>query len=175
VAIARAVAAGPDLVLFDEATSSLDVSVQARILNLLGELQSGGTGAYLFITHDLAVVSHLSDGIGVLYLGRLMEIGSTGEVLAPPYHPYTEALLSAFPSLGRAEGRARVRLEGEIPSPIDRPSGCPFHTRCPRALGAICVEREPPWQRTETGHAICCHIPLEELRRIQPPLLGDEL
>jgi len=174
VAIARAVAAGPDLVLFDEATSSLDVSVQARILNLLAELQSGGAGAYLFITHDLAVVSHLSDGIGVLYLGRLMEIGSTDEVLAPPYHPYTEALLSAFPSLGRTEGRARVRLEGEIPSPIDRPSGCPFHTRCPRTLGAVCVEREPPWRLTETGHAITCHIPLEELRRIQAPLLeGD--
>jgi len=175
VAIARAVAAGPDLVLFDEATSSLDVSVQARILNLLAGLQSGGAGAYLLITHDLAVVSHLSDGIGVLYLGRLMEIGSTGEVLAPPYHPYTEALLSAFPSLGRSEAHAHVRLEGEIPSPIDRPSGCPFHTRCPRTLGAVCVEREPPWRRTETGHAIYCHIPLEELRRIQPPLLGDEL
>jgi len=174
VAIARAIAADPDLVLFDEATSSLDVSVQARILNLLGGLQRSGTGAYLFITHDLAVVSYLSDAIAVLYLGRLMEIGSADEVFSPPYHPYTEALLSAFPALGRAARRPRVRLEGEIPSPIDRPSGCPFHTRCPRILGPICIDREPPWRRGEAGHAVYCHIPLEELGRIQEPLFeGD--
>jgi peptide/nickel transport system ATP-binding protein len=174
VAIARAVASHPDLVLFDEATSSLDVSVQARILNLLDELQSGGSGAQLFITHDLAVVSHLSDHIAVLYLGRLMEVGATAEVLSPPYHPYTEALLSSFPALGRAVHRAPVRLEGEIPSPVDRPSGCPFHTRCPRALGAICVEQDPPWRRGETGHAVYCHIPLDELAGMQGPLFGEE-
>lgn len=174
VAIARAIAASPDLVLFDEATSSLDVSVQARILNLLDELQSGEGGAHLFITHDLAVVSHLSDDIAVLYLGRLMEMGATAKVLSPPYHPYTEALLSAFPTLGRTVRRVPVRLEGEIPSPIDRPSGCPFHTRCPQSLGAICVDREPPWRRGETGHAIYCHIPLEELGRIQEPLFEGE-
>jgi peptide/nickel transport system ATP-binding protein len=174
VAIARAIAAHPDLVLFDEATSSLDVSVQARILNLLDELQSGAGGAQLFITHDLAVVSHLSDDIAVLYLGRLMEVGATAEVLSPPYHPYTEALLSAFPALGRAVGRAAIRLEGEIPSPIDRPSGCPFHTRCPRVVGAICVEQDPPWRRGETGHAVSCHVPLEELARMQEPLFGGE-
>ncbi len=174
VAIARAIAAGPDLVLFDEATSSLDVSVQARILNLLDELQSGGDSAHLFITHDLAVVSHLSDDIAVLYLGRLMEIGSVEEIFAPPYHPYTEALLSAVPTIGGGTGREAVRLEGEIPSPIDRPSGCPFHTRCPRRIGPICVEEIPPWQQDESGHAIFCHIPVAELRGMQKPLFeGD--
>ena len=174
VAIARAIAAHPDLVLFDEATSSLDVSVQARILNLLDDLQSGEGGAHLFITHDLAVVSHLSDDIAVLYLGRLMEVGATAEVLSPPYHPYTEALLSAFPALGRAVRRVAIRLEGEIPSPIDRPSGCPFHTRCPRLVGAICVGQDPPWRRGETGHAVYCHIPLKELARMQEPLFGGD-
>jgi len=122
----------------------------------------------------VAVVSHLSDDIAVLYLGRLMEVGATAEVLSPPYHPYTEALLSAFPALGQAVGRAAIRLEGEIPSPIDRPSGCPFHTRCPRALGAICVEQGPPWRRGETGHAVYCHVPLEELARMQEPLFGGD-
>ncbi len=174
VAIARAIAANPDLVLFDEATSSLDVSVQARILNLLDALQRERTGAYLFITHDLAVVSHLSDDIAVLYLGRLMEVGTTEEILAPPFHPYTEALLSAFPAIGRGSEEGSVRLKGEIPSPVRRPSGCPFHTRCPRFLGPLCVEREPPWRRTEAGHAVACHIPLETLRRVQPSLLGEE-
>jgi len=174
VAIARAVASNPDLVLFDEATSSLDVSVQARILNLLEELQrdnaGGRSGAYLFITHDLSVVSHLADDVAVLYLGRAMELGTATEVLGPPYHPYTEALLSAFPALGTVQ-EAHVRLTGEIPSPIDRPTGCPFHTRCPRSLGAICVHEAPPWRRGESGHAVYCHIPLDELCRLQERLV----
>jgi peptide/nickel transport system ATP-binding protein len=174
VAIARAIASNPDLVLFDEATSSLDVSVQARILNLLEELRRGGEGqqaaSHLFITHDLSVISHLADDVAVLYLGELMEVGTADEVLGPPYHPYTEALLSAAPRIG-GERHERMRLSGEIPSPIDRPSGCPFHTRCPRSLGARCVEEPPSWQRTKTGHAVFCHIPLDELVRIQARLV----
>jgi len=174
VAIARAIASSPDLVLFDEATSSLDVSVQARILNLLEELRGGGgdrqAASQLFITHDLSVVSHVADDVAVLYLGEVMEVGTATEVLAPPYHPYTEALLASVPVVG-GEPRGRRRLSGELPSPIDRPTGCPFHTRCPRSLGARCAEETPPWQRLEAGHAVFCHIPLDELSRIQEPLV----
>ena len=171
VAIARAFAASPDVVLCDEATSALDVSVQARVLNLLRDLQAADGGATLFITHDLAVVSHVADRIGVLYLGEMMETGATSDVLTPPYHPYTEALLSSFPGLGRSKAAARLRLSGEIPSPIDRPSGCPFHTRCPRKVGEICQQTAPPWRDGERGHRIRCHIPLKDLRRDQHAVL----
>jgi len=174
VAIARAIASNPDLVLFDEATSSLDVSVQARILNLLEDLRRGDGGhraaSQLFITHDLTVVSHLADDVAVLYRGEVMEAGTAAEVLGPPYHPYTEALLSSVPVVG-GEPRGRRRLSGEIPSPIDRPAGCPFHTRCPHSLGTQCEEETPPWQRSEKGHAVFCHIPLDELSRVQEPLV----
>lgn len=170
VAIARAIAADPDVVICDEATSSLDVSVQARILNLLNDLQHDLGGAYLFITHDLAVVSHQADSIAVLYLGRLMEIGTTMDVLMPPYHPYTEALLAAFPSIDHRFDERTIRLEGEVPSPIHRPSGCPFHTRCPRVVGPICSAQEPPW-RIREGHALYCHIPRDVLARDQGSLV----
>ncbi len=170
VAIARAFAGDPRIVVCDEPTSALDVSVQAAILNLLNDLQTREDVAYLFISHDLAVVRYLSDRIAVLYLGRLMELGPADKVFSFPHHPYTEALLSAVPSIDAVD-RQRIRLDGEIPSAADPPSGCVFHTRCPRFLGDICVNTEPPLTEAEPGHAIRCHIPIEELRRIQvePP------
>jgi peptide/nickel transport system ATP-binding protein len=169
VAIARAFAASPELLLFDEPTSALDASVQAAILNLLQELQRQRQSSYLLISHDLAAVGYLAEEIAVMYLGRLMEARRASDFFTPPYHPYTEALLSAFPLLDPAAQQARIRLEGEIPSPTNVPTGCPFHTRCPRFLGDICVQKEPPWQENEQGHLIYCHIPLEELRRQQKP------
>jgi peptide/nickel transport system ATP-binding protein len=170
VAIARAFAGDPKVVLCDEPTSALDVSVQAAILNLLAELQSEQGVTYLFISHDLGVVRYISDRIAVLYLGRLMELGDAETVFNPPHHPYTEALLSAVPTL-EGEERPRIRLEGEVPSAADPPSGCVFHTRCPRYLGPICEEEEPPLQEAEPGHFKRCHIPIDELRTLQatPP------
>jgi peptide/nickel transport system ATP-binding protein len=170
VAIARAFAGDPRVVLCDEPTSALDVSVQAAILNLLAELQSREGVTYLFISHDLGVVRYISDRIAVLYLGRLMELGDAETVFKAPHHPYTEALLSAVPDIEGGE-RARIRLEGEIPSAAEPPSGCVFHTRCPRFLGAICEEEEPPLAEVEPGHFMRCHIPVEELRVLQatPP------
>jgi peptide/nickel transport system ATP-binding protein len=168
VAIARAFAGDPKIVVCDEPTSALDVSVQAAILNLLNDLQRREQVSYLFISHDLGVVRYLSDRIAVLYLGRLMETGSAEQVFNAPHHPYTEALLSAVPTLeDGAAKRDRIRLEGEIPSAATPPSGCVFHTRCPRFLGDVCVNTEPPLAESEPGHAIRCHIPLEELRRLQ--------
>ena len=166
VAIARAFAGEPRLVVCDEPTSALDVSVQAAILNLLVDLQTTKQTSYVFISHDLGVVRYLSDRIAVLYLGRLMELGPAETVFAPPHHPYTEALLSALPTID-GEQRRRIDLEGEIPSAADPPSGCVFQTRCPRKLGAICEDVEPPLVEVEPEHMMRCHIPLEELRELQ--------
>jgi peptide/nickel transport system ATP-binding protein len=166
VAIARAFAGEPRIVLCDEPTSALDVSVQAAILNLLVELQAEKRVAYVFISHDLGVVRYISDRIAVLYLGRLQEIGPADVVFDGPHHPYTEALLSAVPTIDGG-GRDRIRLEGDIPSASSPPSGCVFHTRCPRKLGAICEETEPPLLEVESGHLMRCHIPIEELRELQ--------
>jgi peptide/nickel transport system ATP-binding protein len=166
VAIARAFAGDPRIVVCDEPTSALDVSVQAAILNLLTELQRSKQVAYLFISHDLGVVQYLADRIVVLYLGRVMEVGPADKVFAGPHNPYTEALLSAVPSIDDVD-RVRIRLEGEIPSAAHPPSGCPFQTRCPRKLGEICETTEPELVEEEAGHGIRCHIPLEELRRLQ--------
>jgi peptide/nickel transport system ATP-binding protein len=167
VAIARAFASQPNLLLFDEAVSALDVSVQASILNLLNELQQEQQSAYLFISHDLAVVSYLADEIAVVYLGHLMEVGRTADVLRPPYHPYTEALLSAIPLAYGGAQAPHVRLAGDIPSPSAIPTGCRFHSRCPRFLGDICRTQEPPWQDAGQGHRIYCHIPPAELAEMQ--------
>ncbi len=166
VAIARAFAGDPRIVVCDEPTSALDVSVQAAILNLLTDLQQRKEVAYLFISHDLGVVRYLADRIVVLYLGRVMEIGPAEVVFGGPSHPYTEALLSAVPTLDDLD-RLRIRLEGEIPSAADPPSGCPFHTRCPRKIGEICETTEPELDEDEAGHGIRCHIPRDELRRLQ--------
>jgi peptide/nickel transport system ATP-binding protein len=170
VAIARAFAGDPRVVVCDEPTSALDVSVQAAILNLLVELQHDQGVSYLFISHDLGVVRFVSDRIAVLYLGRLMEVGPAELVFGGPHHPYTEALLSAAPIL-RGAGRERIRLSGDIPSAASPPSGCVFHTRCPRKLGAICEDVEPELTEAEDGHLLRCHIPVEDLRRVQlsPP------
>jgi peptide/nickel transport system ATP-binding protein len=170
VAIARAFAGEPRVVVCDEPTSALDVSVQAAILNLLAELQAEKGVTYLFISHDLGVVRYLSDRIAVLYLGRLMELGEAETVFNAPHHPYTEALLSSVP---RAEGvaRERIRLHGEIPSHAAPPSGCVFHTRCPRYIGDVCHQQEPELKEVEPGHFWRCHYSVEELRELQqaPP------
>jgi peptide/nickel transport system ATP-binding protein len=167
VAIARAFAGNPQVLVCDEPTSALDVSVQAAILNLLGELQGKNRVTYLFISHDLGVVRYLSDRIAVLYLGRLMEYGEAETVFSVPHHPYTEALLSALPTLEGTPAQ-RIILSGEIPSPANPPSGCVFHTRCPRRLpSGICEAEEPPLAEAEPGHFIRCHIPLAELRVLQ--------
>jgi peptide/nickel transport system ATP-binding protein len=165
VSIARAFAGGPRLVVCDEPTSALDVSVQSAILNLLLALQSEQQVSYLFISHDLNVVNFLADRIAVLYLGQLMEIGPAEAIFTGPQHPYTEALLSANPD-AHAQGE-RIRLQGELPSALDLPGGCVFHTRCPRKIGCICEEREPPLLAAGDGHAMRCHIPPAELARLQ--------
>lgn len=168
ISIARAFATRPELVICDEPVSALDVSVQASVLNtLLGIQEEFGT-ALLFISHDLSVVRYLCDWIAVMYLGKICEIGPAQALFSPPYHPYTEALLSAVPVPDPTIGQARIRLEGNVPSAINPPSGCRFNTRCPRKIGEICETTEPPVQRGETGHEICCHIPLEELCLVPP-------
>jgi len=143
------------------------VSVQAAILNLLADLQSKEQVTYLFISHDLGVVRYLSDRIAVLYLGRIMELGPAENVFAAPHHPYTEALLSAVPSID-GQRADRIRLHGEIPSAADPPSGCVFHTRCPRRLSSgICETTEPPLAEVAPGHLMSCHIPIDQLTILQ--------
>ncbi|MBM3524885.1 MAG: ABC transporter ATP-binding protein, partial [Alphaproteobacteria bacterium] len=143
----------------------------AQILTVLARLRRVLGLSYLFITHDLGVVRSFADRVVVMYLGRIMEAGTVDQVYAPPYHPYTEALLSAIPIPDPRLRRRRIRLDGELPSAIDPPRGCPFHTRCPRKLGAVCADVPPPVRTTTDGHRIDCHIPLAELAR-QAPVFG---
>jgi peptide/nickel transport system ATP-binding protein len=166
VAIARAFAGDPRIVVCDEPTSALDVSVQAAILNLLADLQVEKKTSYVFISHDMGVVRYLADRIAVMYLGRIQEIGPTDAVFNGPNHPYTEALLSAIPNVD-GEARVRIRLDGEIPSPANPPSGCVFHPRCPRAIADVCEVTEPPLREVAPDHAMRCHIPIEQLIEMQ--------
>jgi peptide/nickel transport system ATP-binding protein len=169
VAVARAFAARPRLVICDEISSSLDVSVQASILNLLADLQDNFGTAYLFITHDLNLVRHIADRILVMYLGRLVEVRRAGgDLVVPPFHPYTEALLSAVPVPEPSLEARRVRLSGPLPSPKNPPSGCRFNSRCPRKIGALCEREAPPVLEVDADHRIECHIGLSELASLPP-------
>ena len=167
VAIARALAGNPDVIVADEPVSALDVSVQASIINLLNEIQAERGATLIFISHDLSVVRYLADQVAVMYLGAVVELGPVADVFAPPFHPYTEALLSAVPVPDPDAQGARIVLEGPLPSATEIPRGCPFTTRCPRRVGAICDETPPPEQMLARGHRIVCHIPAEELARLQ--------
>jgi peptide/nickel transport system ATP-binding protein len=172
VAIARAFAGDPRVVVCDEPTSALDVSVQAAILNVLADLQAGDRTSYLFISHDLGVVRYLSDRIAVMYLGRIMELGTTDQIFDGPNHPYTEALLSAVPSVD-GERKQRIPLSGEIPSPANPPSGCVFHTRCHRVIAGLCDTVEPATIELAEGHLSKCHLDADQLR--QPVVIDDPL
>jgi len=173
VGIARALACHPDLVLCDEPVSALDVSVQAAIINLLLDIQQEFGTTLIFISHDLSVVRFFSEYVCVMYLGQIMELGPAEEIYAPPYHPYTEALLSAVPIPDPTAEQKHVRLEGVVPSAIDPPEGCRLNTRCPRRNllpnPEICLTT-PPWQEVNPEHHIYCHVPLEELRKVDPVL-----
>ncbi|HEX4035553.1 MAG TPA: oligopeptide/dipeptide ABC transporter ATP-binding protein [Solirubrobacteraceae bacterium] len=160
IGIARALAVDPRLILLDEPVSALDVSIQAQVINLLGELQDEFHLSYIFVAHDLSVVRHVSDRIVVMYLGKLMEVSPADELYDKPIHPYTSALLSAIPIPDPVENRARERplVAGEPPNPIAPPSGCRFHTRCPRAA-EICTRVEPQLTEYAGGHLAACHFP----------------
>lgn len=162
VAIARALSLEPRLLVLDEPTSALDVSVQAQIINLLDELRQEFNLTYLFISHDLGVVEHLSDRVGIMYLGKLVEIGETRRVFANPKHPYTRALLDAVPKLKPEPETPVTVLEGQVPSPINPPRGCRFHTRCPIAE-LRCQQEEPPLREVAAGQWAACHFVDKEL------------
>jgi oligopeptide/dipeptide ABC transporter ATP-binding protein len=174
VAIARALAMKPEFMVLDEPVSSLDVSTQASIIRLLMEIRGSLRASYLLISHDLSLVRHVADRVGVMYLGKLVELGSVDEIFRPPSHPYTRALLSAVPRPDPSISRAIIRLEGAVPSAQNPPSGCRFHTRCPVKVGRICEQTEPPLLRAGQSHWIACHIPLDVLRR-EPSMLSAAL
>jgi peptide/nickel transport system ATP-binding protein len=168
VGIARAFAGNPRVVVADEPVSALDVSVQAAVTQLLMEIQRENRTTLLFISHDLSLVRYLADRVVVMYLGTIAEQGTTDEVFSPPYHPYTEALLSAIPIADTSVHKKEIVLEGDIPSAVNPPPGCPFQTRCPRKIGRICEEQEPPIRTFGTGHRIACHIEPADLERMDP-------
>ncbi|MEN0651066.1 dipeptide ABC transporter ATP-binding protein [Caldifermentibacillus hisashii] len=156
IGIARAIALNPSLVICDEAVSALDVSVQAQIIKLLLELQEKHHLTYMFISHDLSVVRHISDRVLVMYLGTTAELGTSDQIYRNPLHPYTKALLSSIPRPIPGKNKERIKLEGEIPSASNYPTGCPFHTRCPLATEQCKVTR-PEWREIEDGHFVACH------------------
>lgn len=174
VVIARAFASDPDLIICDEPVSALDVSVQSAVLNLLARLQDENGTSYLFISHDLSVVGYLADYLAVMYLGQLFEVGTADELFKPPYHPYTEALVSAIPVPSPSTKEDRILLNNSVPSAQNVPTGCRFHTRCPRKIGAICEEELPPWREDGEGHFIKCHIEIEDLLEAQELLVEEK-
>ena len=165
VSIARALALNPKLIICDEPVSALDVSIQSQILNLLRDLKQNQKLTYLFITHDLSVVKYISDRIGVMYLGNMVELASSEDMFRHPYHPYTEALLNAIPTT--EEKKDLIVLEGDIPSPVNPPKGCKFHTRC-KYCTEICEQVVPEWEEVEPNHFVACHHKLEKLNADVP-------
>ena len=157
IGIARAIGVDPRFIVADEPVSALDVSIQAQIVNLMQDLQEQTGLAYLFISHDLAIVRHIADRVAVMYLGRIVEEGPKGRIFAAPHHPYTQALLSAAPEPSLAARRRRIILQGDVPSPSDLPSGCTFRTRCPLAQ-PVCAEIRPELQVVEPDHGAACHF-----------------
>jgi peptide/nickel transport system ATP-binding protein len=172
VGIARAFAGGAKVVVADEPVSALDVSVQAAVTDLLMDIQRENRTTLLFISHDLSIVRYLSDRVMVMYLGHVVEMGTTDQVFAPPYHPYTEALLSAVPIADTKVERKRIVLEGDIPSAVNPPPGCPFQTRCrwksQVTPAGLCEREVPPVQMLEGGHQIKCHLSREVLAKMEP-------
>jgi peptide/nickel transport system ATP-binding protein len=168
IGIARAFGGDAAVVVADEPVSALDVSVQAAVTGLLTDIQRQKRTTLIFISHDLSVVRYLADRVVVMYLGRIMEQGTTEQIFSPPYHPYTEALLSAVPIADTAVRKKHIVLKGELPSPMNPPSGCPFQTRCPRKIGAICETELPPVKELAPGHKIMCHLPDDVLRAMEP-------
>ena len=159
IGIARALALNPDLVICDEPISSLDVSIQAQVVNLLEELQDRLGLTYIFVAHDLSMVRHISDRMVVMYLGKVMELADRNEIYLRPRHPYTRALMSAvpIPNPRKARDRQRILLKGDIPSPLNPPNGCNFNTRCPMAQ-AICFNTDPEYREIEPRHYVACHF-----------------